>query len=162
MCRQRCCSSQISYIVGAPLVLEAADQVTPFFCPPRRSADDVTTIGQARERHDADPDRDHGEDDHGQQREWIVRRGALALAFNRHRLGRLNYVMERSLTKISKYGSESLGSSVATVPCWAPSTVHVVAFRSPCSAMAEGCRWQRSGRYQLRRYSFFKPLIFHS
>ena len=65
------------------------------------------------------------------------------LAFNRHRLGQLKYVMERSLTKTlaRKYRITVPQVYRRYVPSLTPSTARAVAFRSPWTAMAGGRRW---------------------
>jgi hypothetical protein len=65
------------------------------------------------------------------------------LAFNRHRLGRLHYVMERSLTKHwpGSTGSPCRRSTDVSVPYRTPSTDHAVACRSPWTAAAARNRW---------------------
>jgi Type II intron maturase len=66
------------------------------------------------------------------------------LAFNRHRLGQLKYVMERSLTKTlaRKYRiTPCRRSTTVSVPFWTPSTDHAAACRSPWTAAAARNRW---------------------
>ena len=64
------------------------------------------------------------------------------LAFNRHRLSRLKYVMERSLVKTlaRKYRATSGQAHRRDRPCWPLSTGPAAGCGSPCTATAR-CHW---------------------